>query len=95
MTDAMLEAARGQSEMATSIDARMSTGGLATPAPLTDLTQIGEGRSKMLELKLARMSDNVSGQTVVDPKGYLTGLASSRMSSGADIGCALRCPGHG
>lgn len=31
-------------------------------------------------------SDSVSGQTVVDPKGYLTDLQSLTPSSGGDIG---------
>ena len=34
------------------------------------------------------MADSVSGQTVVDPKGYLTDLNSIVLKSDAEIGCA-------
>ena len=83
--DSLLDSARKESEINTSIDPRT---GMMTPAatPLTDLTKIGEGRSKMLELKLQRVSDSVTGQTVVDPKGYLTGLNSVKISTQAEIG---------
>ncbi len=37
--------------------------------------QPGEGRSTVLGLKLDSMADSVSGQTVIDPKGYLTDLS--------------------
>ena len=51
----------------------MSLPGLATPmgganSTVSDLTAIGEGRGTVLELKLDRMADSVTGQTVVDPK---------------------------
>jgi pre-mRNA-processing factor 6 len=47
--------------------------GLVTPmggthSTVKDLTAIGEGRGTVLGLKLDRMADSVSGQTVVDPK---------------------------
>lgn len=35
---------------------------------VNDLTAIGEGRGTVLGLKLDRMADSVTGQTVVDPK---------------------------
>lgn len=63
--------------------------GIATPAALsgtqTDLTAVGEGRETVLKLNLQRMSDSVSGQTVVDPKGYLTDLSAMKISSAAEI----------
>ena len=34
----------------------------------------------MLSSKLDKMSDSVTGQTVVDPKGYLTDLNSIKVS---------------
>ena len=40
----------------------------------------------MMGVKLDQASDSVTGQTVVDPKGYLTDLNSLMPSSGADIG---------
>jgi hypothetical protein len=52
----------------------------------TALTGLSEARGQMLSLKLDRMSDSVSGQTVVDPKGYLTSLSSqTSISSESDI----------
>lgn len=38
-----------------------------------------------MDIKLNQVSDSVSGQTVVDPKGYLTDLQSMIPSHGADI----------
>jgi pre-mRNA-processing factor 6 len=57
-----------------------------------DLRQVGSARNAMMSVKLDQVgtqciiiivfsfikaSDNVKGQTVVDPKGYLTELNSS------------------
>jgi len=61
----------------------------ATPslAPGGSLTAVGEGRRTVVSLKLDSAADSVSGQTVVDPRGYLTSLSSSqRLSSTADVG---------
>lgn len=86
--------------MHTTLDPRQQVaGGLQTPAgAVTDLTQIAEGRETILSLKLDRVrfvaacavyllqvSDNVSGQTVVDPKGYLTDLNSMRVTTDAEV----------
>ena len=45
----------------------------------------GTGRGTVLGLKLDRMADSVTGQTVVDPKGYLTDLKSVKISTDAEI----------
>lgn len=50
-----------------------------------DLTQLGRARDKVLSFKLDRMADSVSGQTVVDPKGYLTDLNHVKVSSEAEV----------
>mmetsp|Transcript_7194 Transcript_7194/g.44640 ORF Transcript_7194/g.44640 Transcript_7194/m.44640 type:complete len:1061 (-) Transcript_7194:4167-7349(-) len=50
-----------------------------------DLTSVAEGRGTVLSLQLDRASDNVSGQTVVDPKGYLTDLQGIKLRSDADV----------
>ncbi|CAI7993815.1 Pre-mRNA-processing factor 6 [Geodia barretti] len=64
-------------------------GGTITPGFATsthiDLKQIGEARNSMLGVKLDQVSDSVSGQTVVDPKGYLTDLNSITPQSTGDI----------
>jgi pre-mRNA-processing factor 6 len=51
----------------------------------TDLTAVGEGRGTVLSMKLDRLGDSVTGQTHVDPKGYLTSLSSVKVTSHADI----------
>lgn len=74
-------------------------GGMSTPMPgghggastIADLTTIGEARGSVLGVKLDQVSDSVGGQTVVDPKGYLTDLASMAVPSDADIGDIKRC----
>jgi pre-mRNA-processing factor 6 len=50
-----------------------------------DLTAVGEGRGTVLGLKLDRLSDSVTGQTTIDPKGYLTDLGSQKITSAAEI----------
>lgn len=46
---------------------------------------MAQARGQVLSLKLDKMSDSISGQTVVDPKGYLTDLNSIRVSSESEI----------
>eukprot|EP00939_MAST-03C_sp_MAST-3C-sp1_P003489 g3489.t1 len=50
------------------------------------LTDISQAREEQLRSKLDRMADSVSGQTVVDPKGYMTKLSGVKVTSEADIG---------
>ncbi|CAH8490022.1 unnamed protein product [Dicrocoelium dendriticum] len=66
-------------------------GGLTTPYGTQtqqvdiDMKKIGEARTSLMDIKLTQVSDNVSGQTVVDPKGYLTDLQSMIPQHGGDI----------
>lgn len=87
--DTLLEKARQEQEHVTALDPRsQAAGGTETPwaqTPVTDLTAVGEGRGTVLSLKLDRLSDSVSGLTVVDPKGYLTDLKSMKITSDAEI----------
>ncbi|GAB2233747.1 hypothetical protein Droror1_Dr00002976 [Drosera rotundifolia] len=87
--DTLLEKARQEQEHVTALDPRSrAVGGTETPysnTPVTDLTAVGEGRGTVLSLKLDRLSDSVSGLTVVDPKGYLTDLKSMKINSDAEI----------
>ncbi|KAL8142470.1 hypothetical protein V2J09_015502 [Rumex salicifolius] len=87
--DTLLEKARQEQEHVTALDPRSrGAGGTETPwaqTPVTDLTAVGEGRGTVLSLKLDRLSDSVSGLTVVDPKGYLTDLKSMKINSDAEI----------
>ena len=59
--------------------------GMLTPTGDLDLRKIGQARNTLMDLKLKQTSDSVSGQTVVDPKGYLTDLQSMLPSYGGDI----------
>ncbi|KAI3436782.1 hypothetical protein D9Q98_006193 [Chlorella vulgaris] len=81
--DSLLAGAAARDATATAIDAS----GLATPMGgiTTDLTAMGAGRNTVVQLKLDKISDSVSGQTVVDPKGYLTDLKSVTLKSDAEI----------
>ena len=100
MPDSLLEKARMENETHTSLDTKQManpTGGMETPmggmqtpmaggaTPLTDLKSIGEARGAVLSVKLDQMSDSVTGQTVVDPKGYLTDLNSIKISTEAEV----------
>jgi pre-mRNA-processing factor 6 len=45
----------------------------------------GEGQRTVIRLKLDSMADSVSGQSVIDPKGYLTDLSSMAINSSSEI----------
>ncbi|OAF67311.1 Pre-mRNA processing factor 6-like protein [Intoshia linei] len=61
------------------------TGGLSTPVADIDMKKIGEARNTLMDIRLNQVSDSVTGQTVVDPKGYLTDLQSMNPNQGGDI----------
>ncbi|KAI8545948.1 hypothetical protein RHMOL_Rhmol07G0077300 [Rhododendron molle] len=85
VSDTLLEKARHEQAHVTAFDPKSwAAGGTETPR-VNDLTAVGEGRGTVLSLKLDRLSDSVSGLTVVDPKGYLTDLNSMKITSGAEI----------
>jgi pre-mRNA-processing factor 6 len=60
-------------------------GGLSTPSTDIDMKKIGQARNTLMDMKLTQVSDSVSGQTVIDPKGYLTDLQSMLPNYGGDI----------
>jgi len=49
------------------------------------MKKIGQARNTLMNIKLTQVSDSVSGQTVVDPKGYLTDLQSMIPTHSGDI----------
>ncbi|KAL3310820.1 Pre-mRNA-processing factor 6, partial [Cichlidogyrus casuarinus] len=63
-------------------EAEQRFGGLTTPYGTEtstadiDMKKIGQARTNLMDIKLNQVSDSISGQTVVDPKGYLTDLQS-------------------
>uniref|UniRef100_A0A7N6AF77 Pre-mRNA-processing factor 6 n=1 Tax=Anabas testudineus TaxID=64144 RepID=A0A7N6AF77_ANATE len=82
----------------TSVDPLQGLGGLNTPYPGSmtpglmtpgtgelDMRKIGQARNTLMDMRLSQVSDSVSGQTVVDPKGYLTDLNSMIPTYGGDI----------
>ncbi|RUS88975.1 hypothetical protein EGW08_003222 [Elysia chlorotica] len=96
--DSVLARAAAQSNMNTSISEQdQKYGGIntpfgaitpigsATPSADIDMKKIGQARNTLMDIKLTQVSDSVSGQTVVDPKGYLTDLQSMLPSHGGDI----------
>ncbi|KAJ3054561.1 hypothetical protein HK097_001445 [Rhizophlyctis rosea] len=91
--DSVLLSASQQTGFDTSLDARQQLlGGIATPAAspstdgtMTDFVQFGQARDKVLGLKLDQISDSVTGQTIIDPKGYLTDLNSVVVKTDAEI----------
>ncbi|KAK2165169.1 hypothetical protein LSH36_54g10005 [Paralvinella palmiformis] len=88
MSDAMLakavDAAPGGVEGKTLFPGDV-TPGFSTPAGDIDMKKIGQARNTLMDIKLTQVSDSVSGQTVVDPKGYLTDLQSMIPTHGGDI----------
>lgn len=63
----------------------VATPGMLTPSGDLDLRKIGQARNTLMNVKLSQVSDSVTGQTVVDPKGYLTDLQSMIPTYGGDI----------
>jgi pre-mRNA-processing factor 6 len=52
----------------------------------TNMAGLSAARNTVLGMSLDRMSDSVSGQTNVDPTGYLTSLSSTKIATSAEIG---------
>ncbi|CAD2103679.1 hypothetical protein YYG_01720 [Plasmodium vinckei petteri] len=57
----------------------------ANNASMLSLNDLGEARGTVLSVKLDELIDNVEGQTVIDPKGYLTNLNAKNLTSDSDI----------
>ena len=93
--DSIIEGAHRNNTTGTSIDEMTMSKGWETTMPVaggtstgimtTDLTQLGRARDRHLGIQLDKMADSVTGQTVVDPKGYLTDLTSISISSDTDV----------
>ncbi|KAI8923687.1 PRP1 splicing factor, N-terminal-domain-containing protein [Entophlyctis helioformis] len=81
--DSILLGAASRLQSANSVDSSVSA---ADPSgTMTDFAQFGQARDKVLGLKLDQISDSVSGQTTIDPKGYLTDLSSVVVKSDSEI----------
>ncbi|KAI9028238.1 PRP1 splicing factor, N-terminal-domain-containing protein [Phycomyces nitens] len=91
LPDTILAAARDRTQYETTLDeAQQKLGGIASSTldneMMTNFKEIGQARDKVLGLKLDQVSDSVSGQTTIDPKGYLTDLNSVVVKSTTEIG---------
>lgn len=93
LPDSVLSKNVHMNDTTTAIDIREQRfGGLTSPFPGSitpsgdiDMKKIGQARNALMDIKLTQVSDSVSGQTVVDPRGYLTDLQSMITIRGADI----------
>lgn len=92
ITDSLLE-----SRSMTNADATSGNATLSGTAQVVDekssgfksvanMTGLAEARGTVLGMSLDRMGDSVTGQTVVDPKGYLTSLSNNKLATDAEIG---------
>ncbi|KAI9281199.1 PRP1 splicing factor, N-terminal-domain-containing protein [Sporodiniella umbellata] len=95
MPDTLISSAREKSQYETTLDtSQQEMGNILSSAKnsdaddgmMTNFSEIGKARDKVLGLKLDQVSDSVSGSTTIDPKGYLTDLNSVVVKSDAEIG---------
>jgi pre-mRNA-processing factor 6 len=65
-----------------------TTPGFMTPgvSSVQDLTKVGEAKQTIMKAKLVQASDSVTGQTSINPKGYLTDLSSVKLDTAAEVG---------
>jgi pre-mRNA-processing factor 6 len=57
---------------------------------VTNMSGVGAAREKVLGMSLDNMSDSISGQSVVDPQGYLTSLSSTKIATNAEVGDIIK-----
>jgi pre-mRNA-processing factor 6 len=67
-------------------DNKMGNVAASSGGDVTDLRGFSAARRQLLDQGIAKISDSVTGQTVVDPKGYLTDIDSLKVTSEAEIG---------
>jgi pre-mRNA-processing factor 6 len=82
VTDRLILEGRGASGTAAAV---VETDSLVGSGESTDLSGVGVARNRMLDIKLSRVEDSVSGQTVVDPQGFMTSLQQKRGAFDVDI----------
>jgi len=93
LTDSLLEARKQANADATSGNTKLagtaqavdgtSTSGFRSV--VTNMSGLAEARGTVLGMSLDKMSDSVTGQTVVDPKGYLTSLSKTKIATNAEV----------
>ncbi len=89
LPDSMIDSARMN---LTNANQSNSIGGFVTPMSGASSSMVGlaGARGTVLQLKLDKMGDSVTGQTVIDPKGYLTDLNSVKLMNDTDVSDAKK-----
>ncbi|KAG5438082.1 hypothetical protein PCANB_000429 [Pneumocystis canis] len=84
--DSLISRASQIGQLDTSIDVReMETD--SNDGRMTNFAEIGTARDKVLGLKLDQISsDSVTGQSTIDPQGYLTSMNSMTIKSNTELG---------
>lgn len=83
--DSILLSNIASTQQSNTIDSSIDRQGTEAPVTKTDFAQYGQARDRVLGLKLDQVSDSVSGQSTIDPKGYLTDLGGVAIKSDAEI----------
>lgn len=95
ITDSLLEArsmvnadatSGGNAALAGTAQAADDARGSGMKSVVSNMSGLAEARGTVLGMSLDRMSDSVSGQTTVDPRGYLTSLSNTKLATDAEIG---------
>jgi pre-mRNA-processing factor 6 len=91
LTDSLLATRSKLNEDATSGNTALSGTTVAAAqtgykSVVTNMSGLAEARGTVLGMSLDKMSDSRTGQTVVDPKGYLTSLTQTATASQAEVG---------
>eukprot|EP01130_Rhizamoeba_saxonica_P005259 TRINITY_DN210_c0_g1_i2.p1 TRINITY_DN210_c0_g1~~TRINITY_DN210_c0_g1_i2.p1 ORF type:complete len:911 (-),score=270.15 TRINITY_DN210_c0_g1_i2:21-2753(-) len=86
--DSLLEQARRENTSYNTIDRSQQLGGDSVSAmtPVQDLTKLGIAKQTIIRSKLEKVADSITGQTSIDPKGYMTALSYQKVSSSAEVG---------
>lgn len=84
--DTLLERAQKESILSASSSASSSSSSSIVGGAQTDLRALGEARESIMRNQLKIAEDSVSGQTNIDPRGYLTGLDSLSIIDSAELG---------
>jgi pre-mRNA-processing factor 6 len=85
LTDSLLESRSKLNLEQTKVGAN-KVAAIDDTAKTNNIRGLGAARGTVLGMSLDKMSDSVSGQTVVDPQGYLTSLSNTQIASSTQVG---------
>lgn len=83
--DFILQSKMAQASLDSSIDTRSVGGTVSVLGTDTPLSAAAGSKMQILERELKKSSDSVTGQTNIEPKGYLTSLSHNKVMSSSDI----------